>query len=117
MPNMVPLPDGTFLILNGAMAGEAGFNLASNPNLIAYLYDPAQPVSQRISILNTTIVPRLYHSEAVLLPDGRVLVSGSDPTQLATDSNEEFRIEVCCIVHWLCCCIDNGGNRCTSLPT
>ena len=92
MPNMVPLPDGTFLIMNGAMSGEAGFNLASNPNLIAYLYDPSQPVSQRISILNTTIVPRMYHSEAVLLPDGRVLVSGSDPESV--DFNEEFRIEV-----------------------
>jgi hypothetical protein len=92
MPNMVPLPDGTFLILNGAMAGVAGFNLASNPNLIAYLYDPSQPVTQRISILNTTIVPRMYHSEAVLLPDGRVLVSGSDPESV--DLNEEFRIEV-----------------------
>jgi hypothetical protein len=93
MPNMVPLPDGTFLILNGAMSGEAGFDLASDPNLIAYLYDPSQPVSQRISILNTTIVPRLYHSEAVLLPDGRVLVSGSDPSG-TTGTDEEFRIEV-----------------------
>ena len=92
MPNMVPLPDGTFLILNGAMSGEAGFGLASDPNFVAYLYDPPQPVSQRISILNETIVPRLYHSEAALLPDGRVLVSGSDPQ--TPGFNEEFRIEV-----------------------
>jgi hypothetical protein len=92
MPNMVPLPDGTFLIVNGAMSGEAGFGLASNPNFVAYLYDPTQALSQRISILNTTIVPRLYHSEAVLMPDASVLISGSDPQ--TPGFNEEFRIEV-----------------------
>ncbi|KAJ7479512.1 glyoxal oxidase N-terminus-domain-containing protein [Mycena latifolia] len=91
MPCMVTLPDGTFLILNGAVQGVAGFGLATDPNLGALLYDPTMPLNQRISILNTTIVARLYHSEAILLPDGRVLVSGSDPE----DTNpEEFRIEV-----------------------
>jgi hypothetical protein len=34
----------------------------------------------------------LYHSEAALLPDGKVLVSGSDPESV--EFNEEFRIEV-----------------------
>jgi hypothetical protein len=61
---MVPLPDGTFMIMNGAYQGVAGFGkLSSDPNLRALLYDPSQPVNQRISILNTTIVPRMYHSE------------------------------------------------------
>ncbi|KAJ6589389.1 glyoxal oxidase N-terminus-domain-containing protein [Mycena capillaripes] len=92
MPCMVGLPDGTFLIMNGAVQGVAGFGLATDPNLGALLYDPTMPFNQRISILNTTIVARLYHSEAILLPDGRVLVSGSDPED---DLNpEEFRIEV-----------------------
>ncbi|KAJ7186433.1 copper radical oxidase [Mycena filopes] len=92
MPCMVALPDGTFLILNGAVQGIAGFGLANDPNLGALLYDPSMPFNQRISILNTTIVARLYHSEAILLPDGRVLVSGSDP--LSPFNPEEFRIEV-----------------------
>ncbi|KAJ6565672.1 copper radical oxidase [Mycena sp. CBHHK59/15] len=92
MPCMVGLPDGTFLILNGAVQGVAGFGLATVPNLGALLYDPTMPFNQRISILNTTIVARLYHSEAILLPDGRVLVSGSDPEDLVNP--EEFRIEV-----------------------
>ena len=43
MPNMVALPDGTYLILNGAMEGQAGFALASEPNLNAVLYDPSKP--------------------------------------------------------------------------
>ncbi|KAJ8496398.1 hypothetical protein ONZ51_g1161 [Trametes cubensis] len=92
MTCMSALPDGTFLIVNGAQQGVAGFGLASDPNLSALLYDPSQPVGSRISILNTTIVARLYHSEATLLPDGRVLISGSDPETPGLP--EETRVEV-----------------------
>ncbi|KAK7452115.1 hypothetical protein VKT23_012220 [Stygiomarasmius scandens] len=91
MSCMVPLPDGTFMIMNGAKEGVAGFGLASNPNLNALLYDPSLPAGQRISILNNTIVARMYHSEAILLPDGNVLVSGSDP--ITPGFPEETRIE------------------------
>ncbi|KAF8263422.1 copper radical oxidase [Lactarius quietus] len=91
MPCMVPLPDGTFMVMNGAHAGVAGFGLASSPNLQALLYDPTQPAGSRISILNNTTIPRMYHSEATLLPDGRVMVSGSDPE--TPGLNEELRIE------------------------
>ena len=89
---MVALPDGTFMIMNGAQAGVAGFGLGSDPNLSALLYDPTQPVGSRISILNTTTIARMYHSEATLLQDGRVLISGSDPETPGLP--EELRIEV-----------------------
>ncbi|OBZ73298.1 putative fungistatic metabolite [Grifola frondosa] len=92
MTCMAALPDGTYLIVNGAHQGVAGFGLASDPNLNALLYDPSQPVGSRISILNNTIVARLYHSEATLLPDGRVLISGSDPQ--TPGFPEEMRVEV-----------------------
>jgi len=92
MPCIVPFPDGTFMIMNGAKNGVAGFNLASDPNLSTLLYDPSQPVGSRISILNNSTIPRMYHSEATLLPDGRVLVSGSDPE--TKGYKEELRIEV-----------------------
>jgi hypothetical protein len=92
---MVALPDGTFMIMNGAQQGVAGFNGAENPNLSALLYDPSQPLNARISILNTTTIARLYHSEATLLPDARVLVSGSDPNPNGRQIfPEELRIEV-----------------------
>ena len=80
------------MILNGAHQGVAGFGLATDPNFNAVLYDPTKPVGQRFSILANTIVARLYHSEATLLPDGRVLVSGSDPQ--TPGFPEEMRIEV-----------------------
>jgi hypothetical protein len=92
MPCMVALPDGTFMIVNGAQEGVAGFGLASDPNLSALLYDPSQPVGLRISILGNTTIARMYHSEATLLPDGRVLISGSDPQTPGLP--EELRIEV-----------------------
>ena len=80
------------MIVNGAHQGVAGFGLASDPNLSAVLYDPSQPVGSRFSILGNTTIARLYHSEATLLPDGRVLISGSDPQ--SPDFPEELRIEV-----------------------
>ena len=80
------------MIINGAQQGVAGFGAASDPNLSALLYDPSQPVGSRISILNNATIPRMYHSEATLLPDGRVLVSGSDPE--TKGYKEELRIEV-----------------------
>ncbi|KAJ2932171.1 hypothetical protein H1R20_g4934, partial [Candolleomyces eurysporus] len=98
MPCMVSMPDGTVMIMNGALHGEAGFGLAEDPNLTAVLYNPYDPVGSRFSILNSTIVARMYHSEATLLPDGRVLVSGSDPQTNFPDDTprypQEFRIEV-----------------------
>lgn len=39
-----------------------------------------------------TSIPRLYHSEAILLADGRVMVSGSDPQDGVHE--EEYRVEV-----------------------
>jgi hypothetical protein len=95
MPCMVALPDGTFIIMNGAQHGISGFDGADNPNLSALLYDPSHAVGARISTLNTTTIARLYHSEATLLPDGRVLVSGSDPNPTGKQTYpEELRIEV-----------------------
>lgn len=88
---MTALPDGTYLILNGGQYGVAGFGLASQPNHNALLYDPTKPVNQRITVMANTTIDRLYHSEAVLLQDGRVLVSGSDPED--PRFLQEFRVE------------------------
>lgn len=92
MACMTALPDGTFLVNNGAHQGVAGFGLATDPNLNAILYDPSKPVNQRFTVMQNTTVARLYHSESVLLQDGRVLVSGSDPEDGVNP--QEYRVEV-----------------------
>ncbi|KAL8704711.1 MAG: hypothetical protein Q9201_002135 [Fulgogasparrea decipioides] len=92
MTCMTALPDGTFMILNGAHQGVAGFGLGTSPNLNAVLYDPSKPVNQRMSIMANTTIARMYHSEAILMQDGRVLVSGSDPQDGVNP--EEYRVEV-----------------------
>ncbi|KAK2050271.1 galactose oxidase [Colletotrichum somersetense] len=92
MSCIAPLPDGTYLINNGAQQGYAGFGLATNPNLNALLYDPKKPIGQRITVMANTTIARLYHSESITLLDGRVLVSGSDPEDGVHP--QEYRVEV-----------------------
>jgi len=103
MPSMAGLPDGTYLICNGGQHGVAGFGLGGSPNYNAVIYDPSKPVNQRMNVMANTTVARLYHSEAIVLLDGRVMISGSDPTgnydpaASAPGSGnfpEEYRVEV-----------------------
>lgn len=51
-----------------------------------------------MSVMANTTVARLYHSEAITLLDGRVLITGSDPTGNPNPGPElfpnEFRVEV-----------------------
>ncbi|OCK77835.1 copper radical oxidase [Lepidopterella palustris CBS 459.81] len=89
---MTALPDGTYLILNGGQQGRAGFGLCTEPNHNAILYDPSKPVNNRMTSMANTTIDRLYHSEAVLIDDGRVLVSGSDPEDVRFV--QEYRVEV-----------------------
>ncbi|KAJ7141391.1 glyoxal oxidase N-terminus-domain-containing protein [Mycena epipterygia] len=90
MGNLIALPDGRILCLNGARTGVAGYgndswaigmSYADNPVLTPVIYDPSAAAGSRWSRagLNASTVPRMYHSSATLLPDGAVLVAGSNP--------------------------------------
>lgn len=69
----VLLPDGTVLVTNGS---GHGYPLHTNdPVYTAEIYDPATDTWQS---MNSMRIPRLYHSTAILLPDGRVMTSGKD---------------------------------------
>ena len=75
--NATLLPDGTVLVTGGTSG--SGFNNATNAVFTAELWDPANPNSSWKTLARTsTGFPRIYHSAAALLPDGRVLVTGGN---------------------------------------
>ncbi|XP_059638254.1 aldehyde oxidase GLOX1-like [Cornus florida] len=79
MGDMLLLPNGNVLIINGAAAGTAGWEKARHPVLKPIIYRPDSPIESRFEVQNPTTIPRLYHSTAIMLRDGRVLVGGSNP--------------------------------------
>jgi hypothetical protein len=90
MPDAVLLPDGTVLVVNGSSTGVADNGV--NPVLGADLYDPATDTWTPLAAMR---VPRLYHSTALLLPDGRVLTAGKDEEFNPPPFNyPEHRVEV-----------------------
>ena len=68
----VLLPDGTVLVTNGAQKGQADDNKQAVK--IIELFDPNSKTWKVIGMLERE---RLYHSSALLLPDGKVVVAGS----------------------------------------
>jgi hypothetical protein len=98
MGQFIILPDGKMLVINGGQNGTAGYadktgetpsldlmpfamSLASGPVLTPSIYDPNRPAGSRWSAqgLSSSTIPRLYHSSAMLLPDGSIFVAGSNP--------------------------------------
>ena len=98
MGQFIILPDGTLFLVNGGLNGTAGYaqgtgqtatygqmpygeSLASGPIGTPAIYNPNMPPGQRWSNagLGTSNIARLYHSSAILLADGSVLIAGSNP--------------------------------------
>ncbi|KAL3537922.1 hypothetical protein ACH5RR_001288 [Cinchona calisaya] len=79
MGDMLLLSNGDVIIINGASSGSAGWENARNPVTRPVIYKPYAMDSYRFSVMETAQRPRMYHSSAVLLTDGCVLVGGSNP--------------------------------------
>ncbi|KAJ6836871.1 aldehyde oxidase GLOX-like [Iris pallida] len=79
MGDMVMLPTGRVLIINGAASGTAGWEFGKDPVLTPVIYSPDSAAGARFEVQNPATTPRIYHSTAILLRDGRVLVGGSNP--------------------------------------
>ena len=69
--NTTLLPDGTVLVTGGGTTLDG--HDTSKAVLAAELWSPA---TQQWQTLASATVPRLYHSTALLMPDGRVLTAG-----------------------------------------
>eukprot|EP00386_Alphamonas_edax_P002028 GDKI01006098.1.p1 GENE.GDKI01006098.1~~GDKI01006098.1.p1 ORF type:complete len:548 (+),score=126.49 GDKI01006098.1:972-2615(+) len=77
--NGINLPNGKWILIGGAAAGFQGDSgLGNNPVVNAWEYDPNQTLTQRYRVLAASRIIRMYHNNACLIPDGRVLEFGSD---------------------------------------
>jgi hypothetical protein len=79
--NATILPDGKVLVTGGT---NSGFNPIAGAVLPAEMWDPA---TESWSTMAAMSVRRLYHSTAVLLPDGRVLTAGGGGSSPLNDTN------------------------------
>ncbi|KAG0465585.1 hypothetical protein HPP92_019749 [Vanilla planifolia] len=96
--DMLVLPNGDVLIINGAMLGCAGWDFAREPALAPLLYMPAVTGSGRWRELASTWIPRMYHASSAVLPDAAILVAGSNTNPSYNFSEEalfptELRVE------------------------
>jgi hypothetical protein len=90
--NAVLLPDRTVFVTGGSLKQED----TPLARLQSEIYDPT---TDTWTLTAACTVPRLYHSTALLLPDGRVVTAGGNPeggthVQWDTDPEEEMRIEI-----------------------
>ncbi|MEP6572440.1 MAG: galactose oxidase-like domain-containing protein [Gemmatimonadota bacterium] len=81
--NATMLPDGTMLVTGGTSG--SGFNNLSGAEHAAELWSP---VTGKFTSLASANVERLYHSVALLLPDGRVLTGGGGDPVAAGATNQ-----------------------------
>ncbi|XP_040375960.1 aldehyde oxidase GLOX1-like [Oryza brachyantha] len=94
MGDMLILPTGDLLMLNGAAKGCSGWGFGRQPVLSPVLYSPHQPRGKRFRALTATTVPRMYHATSAVLPDATVLVAGSNTNTAYNFSGVDFPTEV-----------------------
>ena len=90
--NAILLPDRTVFVTGGSLKQED----TPLARLQSEIYDPA---TDTWTLTAACQVPRLYHSTALLLPDGTVVTAGGNPeggkhVQWNQDPEEEMRLEI-----------------------
>jgi Domain of unknown function (DUF1929) len=86
--NTTLLPDGNVLVTGGGTT--TGATDTAHAVLPAELWSP---ITETWTTLASMSAPRLYHSEALLLPDGRILVSGGGRFNDDTEPTDQFSAE------------------------
>ncbi|CAN6840258.1 hypothetical protein Bca4012_048182 [Brassica carinata] len=93
MSDTVILPNGDVILVNGAKRGCSGWGYGKDPAFAPILYKPRVKRGTRFKELAASAIPRMYHSIAIALPDGKVLVGGSN-TNDGYRYNVEFPTEL-----------------------
>ena len=94
MGDMLILPTGDVIIVNGAGKGTAGWELARDPVTTPWIYRPGEFPGKRFTVLRGSEIPRMYHSSAVVDTGGRVIVGGSNPHVYYNFTGVEFPTEL-----------------------
>ncbi|CAM8891436.1 unnamed protein product [Rhodiola kirilowii] len=94
MSDMLILPTGELLMINGARKGTSAWQLADDPVYTPFVYDPEKSKLRRFKILKASNIPRMYHSSAALLPDGKILVAGSNTNPKYMFDNVKYPTEL-----------------------
>src|SRR5205807_2457622 len=81
--NATLLPNGKILTIGGSANDE----IASTSSFNTDLYDPA---TNTFNGSAANVYPRLYHSNALLLPDATVLVAGGNPARGNFEAHNEI---------------------------
>ncbi|CAN6332049.1 unnamed protein product [Urochloa humidicola] len=94
MGDMLILPTGDLLLLNGAAKGCGGWGFGRQPVLTPLLYSPRKEKGPRFRALASSTISRLYHSTSAVLPDATVLVAGGNTNPAYNFSGVDFPTEV-----------------------
>ncbi|KAI9119062.1 hypothetical protein K1719_009737 [Acacia pycnantha] len=96
MGDLLNLPNGQLLFVNGAQNGTAAWWDADVPNFTPVLYSPDKPKGERFKVMVATSIARMYHSTSAVLPNGKIWVSGSNTHNTYKDVDKfptETRVE------------------------
>eukprot|EP00602_Paraphysomonas_sp_CaronLab_P001575 CAMPEP_0185030626 /NCGR_PEP_ID=MMETSP1103-20130426/17602_1 /TAXON_ID=36769 /ORGANISM="Paraphysomonas bandaiensis, Strain Caron Lab Isolate" /LENGTH=964 /DNA_ID=CAMNT_0027565827 /DNA_START=408 /DNA_END=3302 /DNA_ORIENTATION=+ len=98
-------PSGHLLLFNGGRKGRTGgsigFPLLHGAANDVFAYNPDAPDGQRFSVLASTPFQRFYHSNTMLIPDGRVLVLGTDQATFFKDETAYSHVVEAFTPPWL----------------
>ncbi|TKY60865.1 Galactose oxidase [Spatholobus suberectus] len=96
MGDLLVLPNGELLLINGATVGTSAWWDADLPNYTPVLYKPEEPKGLRFKVLKPSQIARMYHSTSTVLPSGSIWVSGSNTHNTYRDVDKfptETRVE------------------------
>jgi hypothetical protein len=84
----VVLPDGNVFVEGGGRTTDQ-----TDVNGAVFAAEVWSPVTETWTTLASATVPRLYHGTALLMPDGRVMVSGGGRNGPGTQATDRFSAE------------------------
>ncbi len=90
MNEAVILPNKEILTVNGGIYAE--YDQVYEPLLMTY--DENAPGGYTTKEMNPATLPRLYHNGALLLPDGRVLITSGNASRAAREANGTVHVDV-----------------------